>query len=81
MLPYTKKSFEKFFSEGEPFEIKSSPVWYSDRKSYGIEEVGIPRKSHKEEHGYELLNGRGIKTGKLYGGCIESIYDALTGAI
>lgn len=80
MLPYTKESFEKFFGEGEPFEIKSSPVWYSDRKSYGQEEIGIPRESHQEEHGYELLNGHGIRTGKLYGGCIESIYDALTGA-
>lgn len=80
MLPYTKESFEKFFSEGEPFEIKSSPIWYDNRKNYGKEEIGIPRESHKEEHGYELLNGSGIRTGKLYGGCIESIYDALTGA-
>lgn len=33
MLPYTKKQFEKFFTGGKSYEMKSSPVWYSDRKS------------------------------------------------
>ncbi len=80
MLPYTKEYFEKYFMSEPSFEIKSSPVWYSDRKSYGPEEVGKPRESHKEEHGFETLNGNGIVTGKLYGGCIESIYDAFTGS-
>ena len=79
MLPYTKEQFEKFFSSGEPYEIKPSSVWYSDRKSYGVEEIGKPRESHKERHGFEILNGSGVVTGKLYGGCIESIYDAYTG--
>ena len=79
MLPYTKEYFEKYFKSEDGFEIKSSPIWYSDRKSYGIEEVGKPRESHKEVHGFEVLNGSGTVTGKLYGGCIESIYDAFTG--
>ena len=80
MLPYTKKYFEKYFSLEESFEIKSSPVWYSDRESYGPEELGKPRESHQEIHGFEVLNGKGVVSGKLYGGCIESIYDAFTGA-
>ena len=79
MLPYTKESFERFFKEENGYEIKSSPIWYSDRASYGVEELNKPRISHKEEHGYETLNGSGVVSGKLYGGCIESIYDALTG--
>ena len=79
MLPYTKEYFEKYFKNEDSFEITSSPIWYSDRASYGEEEIGIPRESHKETHGYEVLNGNGIITGKLYGGCIESIYDAFTG--
>ena len=74
MLPYTKKYFEKYFLNEKSYEIESSPVWYSDRESYGPEEVGKPRKSNKETHGYEVLNGSGKVTGKLYGGCIESIY-------
>ena len=78
MLPYTKEQFEKFFLNEESYEIKPSPVWYMDRESYGPEEVGRPRKSHEETHGFETLNGSGNVTGKLYGGCIDSIYDAFT---
>ena len=33
----------------------------------------------KEMHGYETLNGSGIVSGFLYGGCLESIYDAMVG--
>ena len=80
MLPYTKEQFEKFFLKEDGYEIKISPVWYSDRKSYGPEEVGKPRESHQEMHGFETLNGNGKVIGKLYGGCIESIYSAYTGA-
>ena len=79
MLPYTKQYFEKFFMNESSFEITSSPKWYYDRESYGIEEVGKPRKSQKEQHGFEVLNGKGEITGKLYGGCLESLYDAYTG--
>ena len=79
MLPYTKKHFEKFFEIEDGFEIASSPVWYGERKSFGSEEVGKPRKVHEETRGFETLNGKGIALGKLYGGCIESIYDMFDG--
>jgi len=78
MLPYTKEYFEKFFASEDSYEITSSDTWYFDRESYGPEELGKPRKSHKEMHGYETLNGSGTVTGKLFGGCIESIYDIYT---
>lgn len=77
MLPYTKKYFDKFFLNEDGFEIESSPVWYSERDSYGVEEIGKPRIANKETHGYETLNGNGVANGKLYGGCIESMYDAM----
>lgn len=79
MLPYTQEYFEKFFKDEDSFHITSSPIWYSDRKSYGVSELGKPRIAHQETHGFETLNGSGIITGNLYGGCIESIYGALTG--
>lgn len=78
MLPYTKEYFEKFFIDEVSFEINSSPVWYSDRKSYGIEELGKSREIHQEQHGYETLNGSGAVTGKLYGGCLDSLYNIYT---
>ena len=78
MLPYTKEYFEMFFKNIPNFEIKSSPVWYYERDSYGVEEVGKPRKKQDELHGFEVLNGSGIVTGKLYGGCLDSLYDIYT---
>ncbi len=79
MLPYTKEYFEKFFLNESSFTITSSPIWYNDRKSYGVEELGKPRESHEEKYGFETIHGSGVVTGKLYGGCIESIYDAYMG--
>lgn len=81
MLPYTKEYFNKLFTDEDGYEITSSPIWYSDRESYGIEELGKPRIAHQESHGFETLNGNGTVIGKLYGGCLESLYDALTGAL
>ena len=78
MLPYTKEYFEKFFMNESNFEIKSSSTWYYDRESYGIEEIGKPRKMQKELHGFEVLNGEGKITGNLYGGCLDSLYDIYT---
>ena len=78
MLPYTKQYFEKFFMNETSFEIESSPIWYFDRESYGTEEVGKPRKQQNEQHGFEVLNGQGVVTGKLYGGCLDSLYDIYT---
>jgi muramoyltetrapeptide carboxypeptidase LdcA involved in peptidoglycan recycling len=73
MLPYTKEQFYKFCSDDSNCEIISSPVWYKERESYGVEEIGKPRICCNEEHGFEILNGSGKVTGKLYGGCIESL--------
>ena len=79
MLPYTKEYFDYYFKTPSSFEITSSPVWYKDRASYGVEELGKPREEVKESHGFETLNGSGKRCGKLYGGCIESIYEAYVG--
>ena len=79
MLPYTKEQFELLFESSSPYEIKSSPIWYSDRKSFGPDQLGVPRKTNEETRGYEILNGSGVQTGRLYGGCIDSFYDAFTG--
>lgn len=79
MLPYTKKYFELLFQDNDGYEIESSPVWYSDRESYEIDQIGVSRKINQETHGFELLNGSGVVDGILYGGCIDTIYNAYTG--
>ena len=78
MLPYTKEYFCKFFSNKRGYEIISSPIWYKERESFDVSQIGVPRISQKEEHGFEVINGSGIVTGRLYGGCIESIYSDFT---
>lgn len=77
MLPYTEKYFKKLFCEEEKIEIESSPVWYRDRESYEANEIGKSRIVEKETHGYEVLNGTGSFSGKLFGGCIESLVDLI----
>jgi len=79
MLPYTEKNFKLFFENTSDYEITSSDIWYLDRDDYSEEKIGTSRTVVKEEHGFEVLNGSGKKCGRLFGGCIESIYDLLTG--
>ena len=79
MLPYTKDTFMKFFGNGEPFEITSSPIWYVERTDFSPKAIGTSKIIKEETHGYETLNGSGIVTGKLYGGCIDSLYDDYVG--
>ena len=44
-----------------------------------LEKISVlPRIYHKEERGFELLQGSEIFQGGLLGGCLESLYDVLT---
>lgn len=79
MLPYTKEWFEIFLGKAKK-EIKSSEVWYKERTSFAPADVGTPRQKVEETKGFEVIQGKGKKTGKLFGGCIESIYELAFGA-
>lgn len=74
MLPYTRKYFEELITTGTIREIKPSLVWYEEREDFGESRIGVPRISHKNE-GFELLQGPSEFSGKILGGCIDSIYD------
>lgn len=79
MLAYTKSSFENlFYKKFKP--IVSSPIWYLEREDFSPSSVGIPRKEIQETKGYEVLQGQGVVDGSLLGGCLESMYDMLSGA-
>lgn len=56
----------------------SSEIWYEEREAFSRAAIGTERASHKEERGYELLQGSEIFQGRLLGGCLESFYDILT---
>ncbi len=79
MLPYTKAAFQGYFEDYRTWKIRPSDIWYEDRTDFSREAVGTECISHKESHGYELLQGRDVFEGELLGGCLESIYDMLTG--
>lgn len=78
MLPYTQSAFQNLFNQKfQSFE--SSPVWYLERHDFSPAAVGTPRESVTETKGYEVLQGEASVEGILLGGCIDSMYDMLTG--
>ena len=78
MLPYSKKAFESYLEGGDVDEIVSSEIWYEERKDFSRAAVGTERIAHREERGFELLQGGDVFEGRLLGGCLDSFYDILT---
>lgn len=78
MLPYTKEAFLKYFTNPKESSLKSSAVWYEEREDFSREALGTIRTEHEEKRGYEVLQGTGKFSGRLLGGCLESLYDILT---
>lgn len=78
MLPYSKKAFESYLDGNRYDEIVSSEIWYEEREDFSRTAIGTDRIAHKEERGFELLQGSDFFQGELLGGCLESLYDILT---
>lgn len=79
MLPYTKKAFESYLEGKASGVIESSEFWYEEREDFSEAAIGTDRVAHREERGFELLQGAETFSGELWGGCLESFYDLLTG--
>ena len=72
MFDYTKEAVENIlFKSSENYEIKSSDIWSNDFVSWKEENKNILKKTLKEEHGYEVLQGTGVVEGEILGGCID----------
>lgn len=78
MQPYTRRYFEELISTGNIREITPSDIWYEERKSFSPEQVGTTTPSHPNK-GFELLQGTPVFSGKILGGCIDSLYDFFNG--
>ena len=74
MLPYTRAYFEELITTGTIREIRPSRVWYEERKSFAPDQVGAALEG-RPDHGFELLQGPAVFSGKILGGCIDSLYD------
>lgn len=74
MLPYSASYFTELINTGTIREIRPSDVWYEERNDWSVNAIGTPRTAHKNS-GFQLLQGTPVFTGKILGGCLESIYD------
>ena len=80
MLPYTKEAFGNYFKPVNEWVIRPSEYWYEDRTDFSPAAIGTDPVAHREERGFELLQGSPVFSGELLGGCLESLSDMLTGA-
>lgn len=74
MLGYTKYWVLNMFLNQPTTRLESSNVWYKERTDFSPAALGTAREIFLEENGYISLCKKGKATGKLYGGCLESIY-------
>ena len=74
MLPYTAKYFEELIQTGGIREVRPSNVWYEERTSFTPDQIGTERVAHTNG-GFELLQGSPVFSGRILGGCIDTIYD------
>lgn len=73
MHEYTKKYIKEIlFDNKENIKITSSPEWTSEFLDWcNVDYDTVKRKMQKEEHGYEILQGKGVVEGELLGGCFD----------
>lgn len=76
MLPYTLKYFNELVRTGTVKRVTPSDVWYSERISFDMSQLGVSTAEHKN-HGFELISGSPTFEGSILGGCIDTIYDML----
>ena len=78
MLPYTRKYFEELIATETIREITPADIWYEQRERFTPDQAGKPLIAHPD-HGLELLQGAPVFSGKILGGCIDSLYDFFDG--
>ena len=78
MHPYTRRYFEELIRTGRIREITPSDVWYSERKAFSPDQVGVPL-APLPNRGFERLQGPAVFSGEILGGCVDSMYDMFDG--
>ena len=72
MADYTKKAvYDVLFADSTGYSITSSAIWSKEVVPWSEENIHTARIYIREMHGYELLQGSGIVTGQILGGCID----------
>ena len=73
MLPYTRRYFEELIRTGTIRAVTPSDTWYEARTDFSPEQAGVPLPAHPDT-GFELLQGRPRFSGKILGGCIDTLF-------
>lgn len=79
MLPYTREYFEKLILNGRIDEIRPSGTWYESRTDFSPAALGTELTAH-EDSGFRLLQGPAKFAGRIFGGCLDSIFDMFDGS-
>lgn len=78
---YTKEMIDKtLFNPIDNLEIKSSPYYTDDEDEkvwWDIKNINNLKPYHREEIGYEVIQGNGIVEGELLGGCLDVFIELL----
>ena len=78
MLPYTRRYFEELLRTSTIRQVTPSEVWYEGRTDYSPACLGTPLPAHPDE-GWKLLQGPPVFSGKILGGCLDTIHDFFDG--
>lgn len=72
MFSYTKQAVKNILlKDSKNYEVKSSEEWSKDFVPWKEENRNILKRRIKEEHGYETIQGSGVISGELLGGCLD----------
>lgn len=78
MLPYTASCFDELVRTRTIREVTPSDVWYDARTDFSPDAVGTTMASHRNQ-GFVLLQGPPRFSGKVLGGCIDTLHDYFDG--
>lgn len=72
MFDYTQNAVKNIlFANSKGYEVKSSQYWTKDFVPWDIKNIEVSKTLIDEQHGYEVIQGKGVATGQLLGGCID----------
>jgi Uncharacterized proteins, homologs of microcin C7 resistance protein MccF len=72
MFDYTANAVKDIlFEKWDKYKLLPSPEWTDDYIFWQESNMNKCRLLKEDTHGYQIINGEGIATGRLLGGCID----------
>lgn len=74
MLPYTERYFQELITTGTIACIEPAFHYYKAREDFSLAAMGVAMEKFADQ-GFRSLRGAKRFVGKIFGGCIDSLYD------